>query len=222
MKGMLSLLAKPVVIAFVLCIFTYVFVEQAIQTWLPKLYNDVFSLSESAAVFLAGSWPLSIAAGRLAWGVAMRYFDWFKVLVGGLLAGIGIMMTVSVMIQADPTGTLVALPFTEFSIPLAALLLPSIGFFIGAIYPTVCASLLSSLEKTKHSPMTGWIIVFSAFGGTVGSRMMAIFYENSSGVGAIAMLIYPVVFMLAVLLPFAYLRKKAILRNKNYVQFANT
>ncbi len=205
--AMCLLLKKPAVITFVFCIFIYGFLEQAVTTWLPKLYNDVFTLSESAAVFLAGTWPLSIALGRFAGSWIMHYIHWLKALVFGLFIAIALMISVSIMVKLNPIGVPITLPFTNINIPLAAFLLPMLGLFIGAVYPTISASILSSLKKSKHSSMTGWTIIFSSLGGATGSRVMAIFYQNFSGVDAISMLVYPIVFLLIALLIFAYFKK---------------
>ena len=155
---MFSLLKRHLIWVFVACIFIYVLVEQAIGTWLPIFYNHEFALTESASVLLAGILFASTALGRLVWGFAMRYIDWMTVLVGVLLAAVGLTTLVTLIMTYNPHFlTIVAL-----DVPLVALLLPMLGFFIGPVYPTVCASLLSSLHHHEQSAMMGWIIVFSA------------------------------------------------------------
>ncbi|MFI4955778.1 MAG: MFS transporter [Gammaproteobacteria bacterium] len=200
-QGMWVLLTKPSVIAFALCVIAYGFLEQAITTWLPKLYNDVFALSESTAVFLAGSWPLSIAIGRLGWGIVMRYIDWMKILIIGLFIALAMLISISMMMPIS---------VTVIGIPLGALLLPWMGLFIGAVYPTLSASMLGALKKSQHSPMTGWSIIFYAMGGAIGSRILGMYYQSHSGVQAIEMLAYPLGFLIAAILAFAYYRKNRL------------
>ena len=52
--AMLALARLPLVLIFIVCAFTYVFIEQGIGTWLPTFSHEVLGLAPAASV-LAGS-----------------------------------------------------------------------------------------------------------------------------------------------------------------------
>ncbi|WP_245806524.1 transporter [Francisella halioticida] len=74
-------------------------------------------------------------------------------------------LQLSKLIDPKETDTLIAM--------VIALLFPMIGFFIAPIYPTLCSSVLSSQPENLQSAMAGLIIIFSALGGTIGSRIIS-------------------------------------------------
>jgi fucose permease len=63
-------------------------------------------------------------------------------------------------------------------IPLIGFAFPIVGLFIAPIYPLLNSVVLSALPKKLHSPMTGLIVVFSALGGTLGSRIIGWLFKN--------------------------------------------
>jgi fucose permease len=71
--------------------------------------------------------------------------------------------------------------WTLFGFPLIAFLFPLIGLLIAPIYPLLNSAVLSALPKNLHSPMTGLIVIFSAIGGTVGSRITGYYFETLGG-----------------------------------------
>jgi fucose permease len=70
-------------------------------------------------------------------------------------------------------------------------ILPLIGLFIAPIYPLLNSTVLSSLPKSLHSPMSGLIIIFSALGGTIGSRVVGELFESIGGANAFYFLLIP-------------------------------
>ena len=55
---------------------------------------------------------------------------------------------------------------------------PLVGLFIAPIYPLLNSVVLSALPNKLHSSMTGLIVVFSALGGTLGSRVIGYLFKN--------------------------------------------
>jgi len=70
-----------------------------------------------------------------------------------------------------------------------------VGLFIAPIYPLLNSVVLSALPKNMHSPMTGLIVLFSATGGTLGSRITAYFFEHLGG-GAFYFTLVPMTLLL--------------------------
>jgi fucose permease len=54
----------------------------------------------------------------------------------------------------------------------------TLGLFIAPIYPPLNSVVLSALPNKLHSSMTGLIVVFSALGGTLGSRVIGYLFKK--------------------------------------------
>jgi fucose permease len=65
--------------------------------------------------------------------------------------------------------------------PLAAFVFPLIGFCIAPVYPAINSIVLSALPARQHAPMAGLIVVFSALGGTSGSMITGLMFEQFDG-----------------------------------------
>jgi fucose permease len=84
--------------------------------------------------------------------------------------------------------------------PTAAFLFPLIGLFIAPVYPLLTSTVLSVIPKAQQAAMTGLIIVFSALGGTLGSRIIAYFFEREGGAAFYFTLVPMFLLMLSILL----------------------
>ncbi len=205
-KQMLKLLAQAIVLFFIVMAFAYVFVEQAITTWLPTYDNHVLHIQGYLSVEIASLLAAAIAIGRLLGTFVMRYISWQKVLMICIMAAliiliIAIYLSKQVMQIYTPVNSWHELPFVAYLIPL-------IGIFIGPIYPTLCSSVLSRQPLHLQSSMTGLIIIFSALGGTIGSRITGTFFGLIGGLTAIEVPLIPLLFLLTMVLPY-YKRLKA-------------
>ena len=79
---------------------------------------------------------------------------------------------------------------------------PLIGLLMAPIYPVINSVALSSLPKPLHAAMTGLIVVFSALGGTLGSRITAIVFSRFDGIHAFYFSLVPMALLLATLFLF--------------------
>ena len=93
-------------------------------------------------------------------------------------------------------------------VPFLGFVLPLIGLFIAPIYPLLNSPVLSSLPKKLHSPMSGLIIIFSALGGTLGSRIVGTLFEAMGGVNAFYFLFIPIVLLIIFVLRIQAIIKK--------------
>jgi len=89
-----------------------------------------------------------------------------------------------------------------FNAPLAAYLIPLIGLLMAPIYPVINSVALSSLPKPAHAAMTGLIVIFSALGGTLGSRITALVFSNFGGIHAFYFSLLPMTLILVTLFFF--------------------
>jgi len=186
--AMLALARLPLVLVFILCAFSYVFVEQGIGTWLPTFNNEVLRMPQSMSVLSGSLFAGSIALGRLAGGVLIRQFGWYRVVNVALVAvalGIGLIVPLS-----RHLGTV---PVTDWlHAPIGAWLFLGIGAFMAPIYPTIVSVLLSSSPRARHPELMGLVVIFSALGGTTGSRLTAMLFAGIDGATAFGCMVLPI------------------------------
>ena len=97
-------------------------------------------------------------------------------------------------------------------VPVAAYLLPLVGFFLGPIYPSLNSSVLSVLPKNKQSAMTGLIVIFSALGGTTGSLITGQIFGRFDGQIAFYFTLIPLTLLLAALFIYGKKRKNFVFK----------
>lgn len=187
-----KLMALPLVLVFIFSAFFFVMIEQGIMTWLPRFNEKIFSFDEKLSVNMAAILAITLALGRFIAGWASKKVAWDKIIIVCSLIGVGILL--SVLPQLQPQDN--AVEFTSISqVPLLGFILPLIGLFIAPIYPLLNSTVLSHLPKSLHSPMSGLIIIFSALGGTLGSRIVGILFGKVGGENAFYFLIIPIVLL---------------------------
>ena len=212
---MLKLLLKLLVIVFVIAAFLFVMIEQGIMTWYPTFNERILNFSETLSeatkenisIQLTSIFVISLGIGRIVGGYLTKRFSWISVLIVFIL--LAMCMIQFVLPSLASGGGKEILNFTN--IPISAYAFPVIGFFIGPIYPLINSVILSALPKKLHSPMTGLIIVFSAIGGTLGSRSIGYLFKT---VGADTAFSYTLIPMIVLLICLVILRR---LTNKTVV-----
>lgn len=158
------------------------------MTWLPTFNHHVLALSDTLSVQMASILALSLAAGRFLAGQLVKKFHWTKLLTVCLLLAMGIVAFVlprALDYQAAPVHSFGDIPMIGFVFPL-------IGLFIAPVYPLIASATLSALPQKMHSAMTGLIVIFSALGGTLGSRIIGMLFEHVGGAKAFYFMIIPI------------------------------
>ncbi len=204
----LKLILVPLVLVFLASAFFFVMIEQGIMTWLPRFNEKIFSFSEVLATQMAFIFALSLAVGRFVAGYLTKKISWVVLVIICVLISGGILVVVLPQLKVD-----VAL-LTEISslsdVPVLGFILPLIGLFIAPIYPLLNSTVLSSLPKSLHSPMSGLIIIFSALGGTIGSRIVGELFESIGGANAFYFLLVPMVLLIVFVLLINKISKKQV------------
>ncbi len=173
-KQMFGLLAKILTIVFVISAFLFVMIEQGIMTWLPSFNDKVLQLPENISIMMASILAICLAIGRLLAGVITQKFNWIYVLFICTICAMLLVIFVlpkTINISVGEINSLKDIPLIGFAFPI-------VGLFIAPIYPLLNSVVLSALPKKLHSPMTGLIVVFSALGGTIGSRIIGWLFKN--------------------------------------------
>lgn len=174
LKQMIQLIARLLVIVFVFAAFLFVMIEQGIMTWLPTFNDRVLRLPENISIMMASILAISLGIGRILAGQLTKKFSWFQVLSVCLLLAMA--MVIFVLPKAVSASVTEINHFVD--IPLIGFAFPMVGLFIAPIYPLLNSVVLSSLPKKLHSPMTGLIVIFSALGGTLGSRLIGWLFKT--------------------------------------------
>jgi MFS transporter, FHS family, glucose/mannose:H+ symporter len=195
---MFTLLVRPLVYCFLISAFLYVLIEQSFGTWLPTFNREILKLPNTMSVQLASILAGMTALGRISAGLLLRRVPWYVllnlcVLAMGLLVVLTLPLAASVV--ADPA-------VGWFNAPVAAYCIPLIGLLMAPIYPVINSVALSSLPKPLHAAMTGLIVIFSALGGTLGSRITAIVFSRFDGIHAFYFSLVPMTLLLVALFLF--------------------
>lgn len=199
-RQMFKLFAKLLTIVFVISAFLFVMIEQGIMTWLPTFNDKVLHLPENISIMMASVLAISLAAGRLIAGQITKYIDWLWVLVICIICA----MLIVLFVLPKTVGLDVIAINSLSDIPLIGFAFPLVGLFIAPIYPLLNSVILSALPNKLHSSMTGLIVVFSALGGTLGSRIIGWLFMNQGPENAFYFTLIP---MTLLLISFFILKK---------------
>ncbi len=203
LADMLKLIARPVVLVFIISAFVYVLLEQGIMSWLPTFNNKILKLPTSLSIQMASILAASTALGRFLAGVLLRRITWYWLLMICLVLAAGL-----VLIALPLANSVDSTPVTGWgNAPLAAFVFPLIGLFIAPIYPAINSAILSSLPLRQHGPMAGLIVVFSALGGTTGSFITGRVFDAYGGQTAFYFSLLPIGLLLVSLTAFQRLVK---------------
>ena len=197
---MMKLMAKLLVVVFVIAAFLFVMIEQGIMTWLPTFNERVLNLPENLAIIMSSILAISLGIGRLTAGYLSKRYSWFFILV----ACIFLSMAVVIFILPKAVNANIQNVQSIVDIPLIGYAFPIVGLFIAPIYPLINSVVLSALPKKLHSPMSGLIIIFSAIGGTLGSRLIGYLFKN---IGADTAFFYTLIPMTGLLIALIFLKR---------------
>jgi fucose permease len=185
--GMILLIFRLLSLSFIAAVFCYVLVEQGIGSWLPTFNHELLGLSAPMSVQAASIFAICLAMGRLGAGIIVRRTGWFP-LVLGCLAAMAILI-----VAVLPLATAYHAQVTSWTdAPAAAFLFPMIGLVMAPIYPALNSAVLSSMAAKERPAMVGLIVVFSALGGTIGSRIVGEVFATFPGTMAFYVLLIPI------------------------------
>jgi MFS transporter, FHS family, glucose/mannose:H+ symporter len=195
---MLQLFLRPLVYVFLASAFLYVLIEQSFSTWLPTFNNEILKLPNAMSIQLATILAAASAIGRIGAGQVLRRIPWYA-LLNVCVIGMGLLVTLTLPLARGVTGHA---DVGWFNAPVAAYLIPLIGLLMAPIYPIINSVALSSLPKPSHAAMTGLIVIFSALGGTLGSRITALVFARFDGIHAFYFSLVPMSLILITLFLF--------------------
>jgi len=195
---MIHLFVRPLVYVFLASAFLYVLIEQSFGTWLPTFNNEVLKLPNAMSIQMASILAAATALGRIAAGQVLRRIRWYT-LLNLCVLGMGVLVLVVLPLAR---GVTTRADVGWFNAPVAAYLIPLIGLLMAPIYPVINSVALSSLPKPSHAAMTGLIVIFSALGGTLGSRITAIVFSRFNGIDAFYFSLVPMTLILVTLFFF--------------------
>jgi fucose permease len=204
--AMLNLMAKVMVIVFLLSAFLFVMIEQGIMTWLPTFNKEVIKLSTNVSIMMASILAISLGAGRIIAGVLAKKVKPIYLISACILASITLVLFV---LPKTANLAAVSTEINTFSdIPLIAFVFPLVGLFIAPIYPLLNSAVLSALSKSLHAPMTGLIVIFSALGGTLGSRIVGYTFKTYGAEKGFYFTVIPLVLLLIAVFYLEKLKKR--------------
>ena len=195
---MVHLFLRPLVYVFLASAFLYVLIEQSFSTWLPTFNNEILKLPNAMSIQVATILAAASALGRIVAGQLLRRMRWYT-LLNLCVLGMGLLVMLTLPLAH---GVIAHADVGWFNAPIAAYLIPLIGLLMAPIYPVINSVALSSLPKPAHAAMTGLIVIFSALGGTLGSRITAIVFSRFDGIDAFYFSLVPMLLILITLFLF--------------------
>lgn len=201
---MMKLLTRPLVAVFALSAFMYVMTEQGIMSWLPSFNKSVLHLPEDVSIYLAVILMLSIALGRYLSSLLVKRISWIAILLF-CLGGAALM----VLLILPQTTSLSPAPVESLAdVPLIAYVFPLIGFFLAPLYPMINSFVLSATEKRLHGPMASLLVIFSALGGTLGSKLVGYLFARIGGENAFYFSLAPMLVLVLCVVYFGSVERK--------------
>ncbi|MGC4035277.1 MAG: MFS transporter [Chitinophagaceae bacterium] len=198
-SGMFKLFFMPLILCFIISIFLYTLIEQSIMCWLPTYNNKQLIIPSSMSIQITGILALSICIGRFLAAFVLKRVNWFKALIFCLVA-IFLLVVFTLAFAGEPKAKI----SSWSQVPFIAYVFPLIGLFMAPIYPVINSVVLSSLVKSKQAMAVGLAIIFSSFGGMVGSVITGSIFQTFGGKAAFYFSLVPVGLLIIML----YLFKK--------------
>jgi FHS family glucose/mannose:H+ symporter-like MFS transporter len=203
------LLVKQSVWMFLLLAFIYVFIEQGLTTWLPTYDEKVLHIISNYSVEIAGLFAAGLVVGKFAAALIIRLFNWQIVLFGCAVFALTILFITIYLSGLLPAH--IPHAYNHWSnIPKVAFLIPFFGVAIGPIYPILCSSILSRQSADSQSTMSSLIMISSALGGTIGSRIVGTLFGVFGGLTAIKAPIMPLIIVILLIFPYYHYLKKIV------------
>ncbi|WP_370479917.1 MFS transporter [Tamlana flava] len=209
LKESVKLMVVPLVLVFIVSAFLFVMIEQGIMSWLPTFNKKIFKFSSVLSVQMASILALTLALGRFVAGFLTKYINWVILVIICVVISGSILVYILPQLQGEVAtiGEIESLS----QVPSLGFILPLIGLFIAPIYPLLNSTVLSSLPKSLHSPMSGLIIIFSALGGTIGSRIVGELFESVGGASAFYFLLIPMGLLIVFVLLIDRMSKREVI-----------
>lgn len=158
---------NPVLMLFLMVIFSIVFVEQSFNSWLPSFYKNHLKVNSFFALQATSFLALFSYVGRIITAHIIRRFSLSKYYVL-CLSFILLILTVIVSISYFDTDNSQTLLF----------LFPVIGLFLSPLYPVINSKMISQVDRSKANLFTSMIVILSSLGSSVSSIVMALLFEN--------------------------------------------
>lgn len=210
---MMRLFTKYIIWLFIILGFAYVFIEQGLTTWLPTYEEHVLHIAKVSSVELAGLFAGGLVIGRILGGIFIKHFNWRNVLIFCIIFALAVLLyTIKLSYHAAASNHHHIHAWQN--IPLAAYLIPLVGVAIGSIYPILCSSILSSQPLEIQSSVSSLIVIVSALGGTIGSRIVGTLFGLFGGLTAIKVPVLPLIIILILLFPYYNRLQKLKRHNK--------
>lgn len=187
-----KLMFKKLSLLFGISAFLFVMVEQGIMSWLPTFNEKVLQLPENVSIMMASLLAFSLAIGRILAGYISKKINWLWIVFTCIVMA----MLLVFFVLPETINLKVKTINSIIDIPLIAFVFPLVGLFIAPIYPLLNSVVLSSIPSKDHSSMTGLIVIFSALGGTFGSRIIGWLFKNYGAQNAFYFTIIPMLFLL--------------------------
>ncbi len=187
----LGICKSKIVIAAILIYFVEQFVECGIMAWMAGFYEIAIHVPKSLSVWIASLTFFIICFSRILVAFLLKYIKWEKLLFFYYLFGFILLVLILFTIYVPATQIK-----TLLDVPISALLLPIIGFFLAPSVPVLNSAILNKTTEGKQALLMTVMTIVFAISSSAGARVFGDLIENLGGIEG---------FRYATLIPFAIL-----------------
>jgi MFS transporter, FHS family, glucose/mannose:H+ symporter len=206
-KDIINICKSKIVLAAIIIFFIDQFLENGLTAWMAGFYQLAVNISQSLSVELASFTIFAYFLGRVTVIFLLKYMRWDKVLFVYYIIATAILVYALYTIRA-PGHTITSI----WNVPVAALILPVVGFFLAPNTPILNSAILSRTVKGKQALLMTVMTITYAISSSISARLTGDLMGHFGGIAGFKLTtLIPIAILIIFILPFGnFLRKRRI------------
>lgn len=147
--------------------FTYVFIEQNFNSWLPSFYRQHLNVNSFFALQASAFLALFSYVGRIVTANIIQRFQLDRYFIFCVLMILMMLVFSQILVTNN--------------LSLSLFIFPLIGLFLAPLYPVISSKMIANVNKSDINVFTSLIVIFSSLGSSFGSVMMSYVFQWKYG-----------------------------------------
>ncbi|MBN8623061.1 MAG: hypothetical protein J0L47_08025 [Flavobacteriales bacterium] len=147
--------------------FTYVFIEQNFNSWLPSFYRQHFNVNSFFALQASAFLALFSYVGRIVTANIIQRFQLDRYFIFCVLMILMMLVFSQILVTNN--------------LSLSLFIFPLIGLFLAPLYPVISSKMIANVNKSDINVFASLIVIFSSLGSSFGSVMMSYVFQWKYG-----------------------------------------
>lgn len=186
-------------LVFVVILFSIVFVEQCLNSWLPTFYKKHLGVNSFYALQSTAFLALFSFVGRIITSKIIQKFSAQKYVLFCLTFLMLLIVVGHILINSP----------SQNSFPYLMIIFPLLGLFLSPLYPLYNSRFLINVSQEKINMITSLIVIVSGLGSSSGSLAMSYIFQWGAYPYFLMLIMVPLVVVFLITLTFL---QKLILR----------